>query len=128
MELHKQGPHLDVGVMEWELEGNIQKAEAIKGVRFKADPKGHIVILEHPIRTEKNEAVRNMYVAGVDGIDLGKEDTSDQTRNPSNFAVVIMKRASGIEEPKIVAIYKDRPDKLREAHLQTLRLLWYYNC
>lgn len=128
MELHKQGPHLDVGVMEWDLEGNIQKAEAIKGVRFKADPKGHVIILEHPVRTEKNEAVRNMYVAGVDGIDLGKEDTSDQTRNPSNFAVVIMKRASGIEEPKIVAVYKDRPDKLREAHLQTLRLLWYYNC
>lgn len=128
MELHKTGPHLDVGTMEWDLEGNIQKAEAIKGVHFKANPKGHVIILEHPIRTEKNEAIRNMYVAGIDGIDLGKEDTSDQTRSPSNFAVVILKRAQGIEEPKIVAIYKDRPDKLREAHLQTLRLLWYYNC
>lgn len=128
IELHKVGPHLNVGTMEWDLEGNIQKAEAIKGVRFKADPKGKVVILEHPLQDEKGIAGKNMYVAGIDGIDLGQEDTSDQTRDPSKFAVVIMKRAQGIEEPKIVAIYKDRPDKLRDAHLQTLRLLWYYNC
>lgn len=128
IELHKAGPHLDVGTMEWDLVGNIQKAEAIQGVHFKPDPKGHVIILEHPVKNEKGESPKNMYVAGIDGIDLGQEDTSKETRDPSKFAVVIMKRLQGIEEPQIVAIYKDRPQKLREAHLQTLRLLWYYNC
>lgn len=128
IELHKIGPHIDRGTMEWDLTGNIQKAEAIKGVKFKQDPKGNVLILEHPMQDDKGNVGRNMYVAGIDGIDLGQEDTSDQTRDPSKFAVVIMKRAQGIEEPKIVAIYKDRPQKLRDAHLQTLRLLWYYNC
>ncbi len=128
IELHKQGPHIDRGTMEWDLEGNIQKKECIKGVRFKEDQKGHVYILEHPIRDDNNLTGKNMYVAGIDGIDLGQEDTSDSTRDPSKFAVVIMKRANGIEGPKIVAVYKDRPEKLRDAHLQCLRLLWYYNC
>ena len=106
IELHKQGPHISKGFMEWDLEGNV----------------------EHPLKDEAGSIAKNMYVAGIDGIDLGQEDTSDQTRDPSKFAVVILKRAQGLENPKIVAIYKDRPEKLREAHLQALRLLWYYNC
>lgn len=128
IELHKQGQHIDKGFMEWDLEGNVQKKECIKGVRFKADLKGTVQILEHPIRDEKDMVAKNMYVAGIDGIDLGGEDTSDQTRDPSKFAIVILKRAQGLEGPKIVAIYKDRPQKLRDAHVQALRLLWYYNC
>ena len=128
IELHKQCPHIDVGIMEWDLLGNVQKAEAIQGVKFKNDPKGKVYILEHPLKTNEGQITKNMYVAGIDGIDLGQEDTSDATRDPSKFAVVILKRASGLEKPKVVAYYKDRPQKLREAHLQTLRLLWYYNC
>lgn len=128
IELHKVGPHIDVGTMEWDLEGGVAKKECIKGVRFKSDPKGFVHILEHPVSDETGNVAKNMYVAGIDGIDLGREDTSDQTRDPSKFAIIIIKRAQGIEQPKVVAIYKNRPEKLREAHLQALRLLWYYNC
>ena len=127
IELHKIGPHIDVGVMEWNLEGHLQKAEAIKGVFFKPDPTGHVQILEHPIKDQGANST-NLYVAGIDGIDLGQEDTSNETRDPSQMAVVILKRSNGLESPKIVAVYKDRPQKLRDAHLQVLRLLWYYNC
>lgn len=128
IELHKQGPHIDIGYMDWDLEGGVQKKECIKGVRFKQDRSGPVQILEHPAKDENNNTAKNMYIAGIDGIDLGQEDTSEQTRDPSKFAVVILKRTSGIETPKIVAIYKERPQKLRDAHLQTLKLLWYYNC
>lgn len=128
IELHKQGPHLDVGTMEWIFAGGAQEKENITGAKFKADPKGKVIILEHPVRDENNASPKNMYVAGIDGIDLGQEDTSSETRDPSKFAVVILKRATGLDKPKIVAIYKDRPEKLKDAHLQTLRLLWYYNC
>lgn len=128
IELHKQGPTIQRGTMEWDLEGGVQKKECIKGVRFTPDNNGSVLILEPPMRDESNTLAKNMYVAGIDGIDLGQEDTSEQTRDPSKFAVVILKRAQGLENPKVVAIYKDRPKKVREAHLQTLRLLWYYNC
>jgi hypothetical protein len=40
---------------------------------------------------------------------MGGEDTSNKTIDPSDFCVVIFKRSFGIEPPKIVAYYKDRP-------------------
>lgn len=126
IELHKAGPHIDVGTMEWKFTGGIQTDSTIESAVFKPDKNGKVLILEHPIQGEGSP--KNLYVAGIDGIDLGQEDTSSETKDPSKFAVVILKRASGIEKPKVVAIYKDRPQQLREAHLQTLRLLWYYNC
>jgi hypothetical protein len=54
---------------------------------------------------------------------MGGEDTSSQTRDPSDFAVVIYKRAFGTDVPKPVAFYKDRPEKIKDAHLTCLKLL-----
>jgi len=64
-----------------------------------------------------------LYVAGIDGIDMGQEDTSDFTKDPSQFCVVIFRRAYGVHPPVIVAYYKDRPDRLKEAHMTCLKLL-----
>jgi len=72
---------------------------------------------------EKGEAInvsykeqRNLYVAGIDGIDIGNEQTSDATKDASKFCIVIKKRAFGLSEPKYVAYYMDRPEKLNVAH------------
>ena len=43
--------------------------------------------------------MRDLYVAGVDGIDIGKNQTSKETRDPSDFCITILKRAFGIQEP-----------------------------
>lgn len=71
--------------------------------------------------------MRGLYVAGVDGIDIGASQTSDETRDPSDFCIVVMKRVYGLQEPKIVAIYKDRPQDLREAYQTAIALTMYYN-
>ena len=70
----------------------------------------------------------NLYVAGIDAIDLGADETSSETRNPSEYCLVIKKRISSEGPPQYVCIYKDRPKDIREAYWVTLRLLQYYNC
>ena len=67
------------------------------------------------------------YVIGVDGIDIGMEQTSDQTREPSDFCAVVLKRVSGMQDPCVVAIYKARPQDIRECYQQTIALAMYYN-
>ncbi len=103
-------------------------ASAISGVKFVPDIKGKITILEHPIEGENKSGYRNLYVAGIDGIDLGQEDTSNATRDPSDFCVVVKKRTFGISEPTYVCIYKDRPQKIEEAYRITWAILEYYHC
>ena len=66
--------------------------------------------------------MRDLYIAGVDGIDIGANDTSKETRDPSDFCIVILKRMMGLQEPQIVAVYKDRPGDEREAYKIALRL------
>jgi len=43
--------------------------------------------------------MRNLYVAGIDSIDIGEEQTSDATKDPSKFCITIKKRAFGTGFP-----------------------------
>ncbi len=70
----------------------------------------------------------NLYVAGIDSIDIGLKDTSEYTKDPSDFCIVIKKRAYGLSDPQYVAIYKDRPNDVRDAYKIAIKLLQYYNC
>jgi hypothetical protein len=70
----------------------------------------------------------NLYVAGVDGIDIGMSETSELTKDPSDFCMVVKKRIFGLDDPKYVAIYKDRPEDVREAYEVAIALAMYYNC
>jgi hypothetical protein len=58
----------------------------------------------------------NLYVAGIDGIDLGQQDTSDYTKNPSKMCTVIKRRIHGMKTPMYVAYYLDRPQRIEEAY------------
>lgn len=126
--LHKIGPHIDIGQLEYNFTNNQHTEDAIESVRFATNPNGKVHILEHPIRGEAGTVPRNLYVAGIDGIDMGGEDTSDKTQDPSDFCVVVLKRTYGLDEPKIVCYYRDRPKTLREAHMTCLKILQYYDC
>ena len=53
--------------------------------------------------------MHDLYIAGIDGVDIGAAQTSKETKDPSDFCIVIKKRAFGMQEPIIVALYKDRP-------------------
>jgi len=70
-------------------------------------------ILEHPLweLPEKKdedgnviwrppaEKIRNLYVIGIDGIDIGAAQTSKNTKSPSDFCLTVFKRAYGLGEP-----------------------------
>lgn len=127
IKLHKLGPKILSGDLEYKFKDNKHSDEFIEKVVFKESMGGKVRILEPPQEDESGHVPRNLYIAGIDGIDMGGEDTSNQTRDPSDFCVVIMKRSFGISPPKIVAIYKDRPEKIKTAHITCLQLLQYYN-
>lgn len=125
--IKKQVPTIQRGYMEFTYNSPDRKRENITGVQFKPNPNGPIYILEQPIEDNNHDKMNNLYVAGIDGIDIGQLETSKETRDPSKFATVIKKRLYGMNEPMYVAYYLDRPNDIREAYKQTIGLLMYYN-
>lgn len=137
----KIGPKIDTGIIEYTYKNNDHSFENITGFKWIPNQNSKLQILQHPIWTldpiidengstiwtPPNEKINKLYVIGVDGIDIGANQTSDATKDPSDFCCVVYKRAYGLEPPQVVAIYKDRPNELREAYKITLKLAQYYN-
>ena len=149
--LHKRGPRPEAGYIDYFYKGNTHKPENIDGYKWIPNSEGKVKILEHPvwseiyqekieqqrIKAEKEgkefevpvyKEMRDLYIAGIDGIDIGANDTSKKTKDPSDFCITIKRRAFGLNEPQIVAMYKDRPGNIREAYKIATCLLRYYNC
>ena len=128
------------------------KFKDVEKLNWIPDKTSKLQILEHPIwsdlyREQQNkereeaakagkkyeedtqvyEEMRDLYIAGVDGVDIGAAQTSKQTKDPSDFCIVIMKRAFGMQEPQIVAMYKDRPQDVNSAYKIAMCLCKYYN-
>ena len=148
--LHKIGPRPQVGTIDYTYKSNKHSLENIDGFRWLLNS-GKVQILEHPvwsdlykeqIEKQKREAeeqgidfeapvyteMNDLYVAGIDGIDIGAAQTSKETRDPSDFCIVIKRRAFGLNGPQYVAMYKDRPQNIREAYKIAMCLCRYYNC
>lgn len=70
---------------------------------------------------------KNLYVAGIDSVDQGKDDSATDN-DVSDFCIVIKKRIRGMDDPKYVAMYKDRPRDIRQAYETAHKLLVWYNC
>lgn len=94
---------------------------------LKEDPLGKIQIVELPITDDSGIAMRNLYVAGGDGVDQDSTTSTGQT-DVSEFCMVILRRQVGLQSPKVVAIYKDRPKKIQDAFANVLKLCQFYNC
>ena len=145
-------PEVQRGIFKFNYSNPNHKRETITGVQFIPKSDGPIYILQHPLweisqgtdfepdeseEEYKNRKaiegevsfnkMNNLYVAGIDGIDLGQQDTSDQTRNPSKMCTVIKRRIHGMKNPMYVAYYLDRPQRIEEAYEQSLALMYYYN-
>lgn len=148
--LHKIGPTIEKGTLDYTYKNSNHKLENIDGFRWMPGS-GKVQILEHPVwsdlykqqlekqRREAEEQgidfeaptyteMNDLYVAGIDGIDIGAAQTSKETRDPSDFCLVIKKRAFGMNEPQYVAMYKDRPQNIREAYKIAMCMCRYYNC
>lgn len=145
-------PEIQRGYFKFLYTNPNHKRESISGVQFIPKADGNVYILQHPLweistgmdyepdETEEEyknrkelegqisfNKMNNLYVAGLDGIDLGQQDTSDQTRNPSKFCTVIKRRIHGMKNPTYVAYYIDRPQRIEEAYEQSIALMYYYN-
>ncbi len=88
------------------------------GVDFVPDPRGKIVIYERP------QQLTNAYIASCDP---AEDDDTTKTRDNSNLSTCIMSRAVGLNPPRIVAEYTDRPNKLADYNSQLALLLQWYN-
>ena len=149
--LHKRGPRPENGYIDYYYKGNKHSIENIDGFKWIPNSNGKVRILEHPVwsdlymeelQKQKEIAEENgedfeipaykemndLYVAGIDGIDIGTNQTSKETKDPSDFCITIKRRAFGLSEPQYVAIYKDRPGNIREAYKIAMCLCRYYNC
>lgn len=91
----------------------------MKGHEVKS---GDLIVFEEPRVDNSGEVFKNLYVAGIDAIDMGTGDSATDT-DVSDFCIVIKKRAFGMESPKYVAIYKARPKEIKTAFETAMRLL-----
>lgn len=137
----KQCPPIETGFIEYRYKEGVHSQSNISGFKWIPNQNGKIRILEHPIwnLSEKkdeegkvvwrppSEKIKNLYVIGIDGIDIGSAQTSENTKDPSDFCLVVYKRTYGLEEPQFVAIYKDRPADVRECYKIAIKLAQYYN-
>ena len=136
--IHKDSPKPERGTLEYIFKNGQHSRENITGLKWIKNNTGDIQIIEHPIWTQvsydeegnelKYEKMNGLYVAGIDSIDLGMEDTSALTKDPSNFCIVIKRRQFGLKDPTYVAMYKARPNDVRDAYKTAIKLLQYYNC
>ena len=148
--LHKRGPRPEAGYIDYIYKNNKHTQDNINGFKWIPNSNGKVKILEHPVwsdlykenierqrilaeergedfEVQSYNEMKDLYVAGIDGIDIGANQTSDKTKDPSDFCITILRRAHGLKDPQIVAMYKDRPGNIREAYKIAMCLLKYYN-
>lgn len=137
----KENPKIESGYLEYTFKNNQHTELNINGFRWKPDANSKLQILEHPLWTlepekdpetgefirPKVDKMRGLYVVGIDGIDIGAKQTSEFTKDPSDFCLIVLKRAYGMSNPQIVALYKDRPDDVRDAYKIAIKVAQYYN-
>lgn len=124
LEIYKSVSLPTAGYLTWDR----NEDDTIIGVKWRNDPAGNILILEHPLKSTEGTNYKNLYVGGIDSIDIGTADSTGTDKNPSSFCIVIKKRIFGTQDPKYVALYKHRPKDPREAYENAAKLLMYYSC
>lgn len=121
--IHKMGVKPRRVALLWDKSEGDETLNKVK-VYDKVD--SNILIYEEPMLDDK-DPYKNLYVAGIDSIDQGTEDSATQ-KDVSDFCIVIKRRAYGLKEPKYVAVYKERPRDIRFAYDNAMKLLTWYNC
>lgn len=126
LEIYKETQKPKRGFLNW---ATIPGTDTRNGkVKWRDDPNGNILLSEHPIRGEEGEEIDNLYVGGIDSIDIGGKDSATQDESKlSDFCILIKKRQYGLDDPKYVAMYKDRPRDIHEAYETAAKLLVYFN-
>lgn len=132
VEIHKTTPKVMRGSLQWEYakdDNNIPGASQHKvmtGVKFN-EGSGEVEIIEPPQKDENGWHIPNLYVAGIDSIDAGSNESAIGEKG-SKFCILIKKRSKGLNGNVYVAKYVGRPGDVRDAYKIALQLLTWYNC
>lgn len=125
MTIYKTVPVPEAGSLVWEVKDGIRTGN----VSWRKEPTGKVLILEHPIKSADGFSYKNLYVGGIDSIDIGQNDSaSADNGKASDFCILIKKRVFGQDVPCYVAMYKDRPRDIREAYEVAAKMLTYFGC
>lgn len=128
IEVYKTVKKPHTGALTWEVDKHTNERTGKAKWREDAE-NGKIQILEHPLMSEYGTDYKNLYVGGIDSIDIGSIDSAQTGDSKvSDFCIVIKKRVFGQSDPCYVAVYKDRPKDPREAYENAAKLLTYYGC
>ena len=115
----------ETGSLLWEVKDEVRTGKVV----WRKESSGKIQILEHPVKSEAGASYKNLYVGGIDSIDIGSNDSASiDNSKSSDFCGVIKKRVFGQDEPFYVCLYKDRPRDIREAYDTMAKILTYYSC
>ena len=125
VEMHKTTPKPRRGYLKW-VYINSESSE-IAGVKFIENPKGDVEIMEEPQYDDQGMVIPNLYVAGIDSIDAGTNESA-VGENGSKFCILVKKRSIGMSGNLYVAKYLDRPADVRQAYERALQLLYWYGC
>jgi len=126
IDIYKNVPTPHVGSLIWDIDSSGERSGKVKWREDSVN--GKILLLEHPMMSEFGTDYKNLYVAGIDSIDIGSADSAQvKEAKVSDFCITIKKRVFGQSDPKYVAIYKDRPRDPREAYENAAKLLVYFS-
>jgi hypothetical protein len=124
VEIHKSTPKPKRGFLKWIYAGDTNQQI---GVKFTENNKGDVEIFEEPQYDEQGNHIPNLYIAGIDSIDAGSNESSIGDKG-SKFCILIKKRSIGLGGNIYVAKYLDRPSDARQAYERALQLMTWYNC
>lgn len=122
--IHKKIVVPRMGRLFWVYETD---TDNIIGVKWTDDPEGDIWMSEEPQTDSQGIPLKNLYCAGIDGIDVGI-DESVVGEAGSKFAILVKKRTYGNVGNKYVCGYMKRPNDVREAYTNAAKILWWYGC
>lgn len=106
--LEENPPKFSKGYFKFDADGT---------VKFVPSNSGSVIIYEHP-----EHHLKAGYVAGCDPAD--HDDAYDEA---SDLSLYVIKKQDGLDPPRIVCEYTDRPKKLNDYYDQAIMTLLYYN-
>jgi len=122
IKIHGAGEKIVPTALEWD-----KNSPKYSKVNSYESASSKLLVVEPPQRDPDGNVWKNLYVAGIDSIDMGTDNSAEEN-DVSDFCIVIKRRVFGDQEPKYVAVYKDRPRDIRVAYMIALKLLTWYNC
>ena len=117
------------GMMEWDFDEN---TGAKTGVIFVENPEGKVFLIEKPEVSKDKRPYENLYISGIDSIDMGLSDTVGKESEQSKLVCLVKKRLlegqiMTSKSNMYVAWYEGRSNDVRDDYDQVMMLNLYFN-